>query len=260
VTRYAMVIDLNKCLGCEACAAACIAENRRIQALKTIEKAAGSSDAYKKVRDFWLRTRVIPVYTGKYPFSKLVFMHNICLHCDNAPCVAACPTGATYQRPDGIVLVDHTKCIGCQYCVYACPYGARVWDPEINAIDKCTFCEHLLAEGQPPACVQTCPAHARIFGDLEDPESEVARIVRENKNVHRLGSDWRAKAGVFFVVNPEFKELAGNPKFPDKEEELEKHQPLYRLAGWGVFALTVLGLAGHIIYWTAKKSGEEGEA
>jgi Fe-S-cluster-containing dehydrogenase component len=259
VTNYAMVIDLEKCLGCEACAAACIAENRRMQALSLAERAAGSVDAYEKVRKFWLRTRVTPVYVGRYPFSKLVFMHNICLHCDNAPCVAACPTGATYQRPDGIVLVDPKKCLGCQYCVYACPYGARTWDPEINHIDKCTFCEHLLAEGQPPACVQTCPAHARIFGDLEDPDSEVSRIVRNNKNAVRLGTEWGSKARVYFVVKPEFRELAANPKFPDKEEELEKHQPQYRLAGWGLVGLTILGLAGHIIYWSAKK-GEEGEA
>ena len=109
-----------------------------------------------------------------------------CMHCDDAACVTVCPTGASYKREeDGIVLVDQDKCMGCNYCAWACPYGARELDPEDGVMKKCTLCvdriydQNLPEDERQPACVMTCPAHARYFGDFDDPNSEVSVITRE---------------------------------------------------------------------------------
>jgi len=178
--RYAMVIDLRKCVGCNACAVACKQEN-----------AVGPGA-------FWCRMRHYEV--GSYPQGRLRFLPLGCMHCQEAPCLESCPTGATYRHPDGPVLVDSGKCMGCRYCIMACPYGARVYNdgqrqayfagqeltPTEEAaalrhahgvVEKCTFCAHRLAEGKEPACAATCPAGARIFGDLDDPNSEVSKLV-----------------------------------------------------------------------------------
>ena len=110
------------------------------------------------------------------------------MHCDEPPCVKACPTGASYKHTDGRVLVDHDKCIGCQYCTWACPYGARVFNPETKVVDKCTLCPQLTYAGKPPACVAHCMGQARVFGDLDDPTSELAQRLAANKDraVHLL--------------------------------------------------------------------------
>ncbi len=166
-----MVIDLRKCVGCGACVAACIAENRREQAFRAIEEGA------EALGEFKLRTSVHVHIHGTFPHVGVVYMHMICQHCEDPPCVHVCPTGASYKTEEGVVLVEHEKCIGCEYCVQACPYGARFWDPYLRAVDKCTFCIHRVKEGLEPACVATCPTGARVFGDLDDPNSEVSRLV-----------------------------------------------------------------------------------
>ena len=206
LTRYAMIIDLGRCIGCRACVAACIAENLNSETsavsansflLKLaglnpeippaefiLEKAAAEEDPEKSKEiieeELWTRTYVYPIVTGKYPDVNLCFYHVMCQHCDDAPCVAVCPTGASYQREDGIVLVDANKCILCGYCVTACPYAARKVNSISRTIDKRTFCSHRVDRGLEPACVETCPSHARVFGDLDDPESEVHRRIRVN--------------------------------------------------------------------------------
>lgn len=192
MVRYGMVIDLRKCVGCGACVAACISENRREQALKTLEEGS------RKLEEFGLRTYVTQHIIGTYPNVSVVYLHMICQHCTNAPCVHVCPTGASYKTESGIVLVNHEKCIGCEYCVQACPYGARFWDPYIRAIDKCTFCEHRLKEGLLPACVTTCPSNARIFGDLEDPESEVSKIIASKKAI-RFKVEEGTEPNVYYI-------------------------------------------------------------
>ena len=123
---------------------------------------------------------------GDYPDSKTVHFPMSCMHCEDADCVTVCPTGASYKRPeDGIVLVDQDKCMGCNYCAWACPYGARELDREDGVMKKCTLCidriydEELPVEERQPACVLTCPTHARFFGDYDDPDSEVSQLTRE---------------------------------------------------------------------------------
>jgi Fe-S-cluster-containing dehydrogenase component len=142
------------------------------------------------------RTHVEDVTRGEFPQVERTLLPHLCMQCDHSPCVEACPTGATYQTPEGIVVVDRDRCIDCRYCIAACPYGARYEytdadrvkaqaifgnAPTKTFVDKCTFCEHRLKAGQEPACVATCLAGARIFGDLDDPQSKVAQLVASGK-------------------------------------------------------------------------------
>jgi molybdopterin-containing oxidoreductase family iron-sulfur binding subunit len=177
-----MVIDLARCIGCNACTVACKIEQ-------------GTPDTV-------YFARVYTEESGTYPDVETTYVPALCNHCENPPCVTVCPTGASWKRDDGIVLVDADKCIGCRYCMMACPYGNRFYlrrgildrgyygelTPFEEAkwsrftegtVVKCTFCAHRVDRGLAPACVVTCPTDARVFGDLEDPESEVSRLVAE---------------------------------------------------------------------------------
>ena len=162
--RWAMVVDLRRCIGCMACVAACKAE-------------------YDVPLGVW-RTVVKGKETGRYPNAQRHFMPRLCNHCDNPPCVRNCPTEATYKDEEGFVLQRYERCIACRTCIAACPYNARHVLPRnrdrvkiSGVVDKCTFCDHRVREGLVPACVQTCLGRSRIFGDLNDPESEVHRLV-----------------------------------------------------------------------------------
>jgi Fe-S-cluster-containing dehydrogenase component len=168
MTRMAMVIDLDACVGCHACAAVCKQENN-------IELGS-----------FWSNVLDIGP-TGKFPDVEMYFLPVLCQQCDDPACVAACPTGASYKRKDGIILVDNDRCIGCQYCVMACPYGMRCYNHEAGVVEKCTLCAHRVDAEDKPACVKTCPAKARLFGDMDDPNSEVSHKIRgAGEAVHRL--------------------------------------------------------------------------
>ncbi|MGI9333069.1 MAG: 4Fe-4S dicluster domain-containing protein [Gammaproteobacteria bacterium] len=179
--RLGLVIDLDTCVGCHACAVACKQWN-----------ASGTSgpltDLHPHGKDpsgVWFN-RIRSYEVGEYPESKTVHFPMSCLHCEDAYCVDVCPTGASYKRAeDGIVLVDPDKCMGCNYCAWACPYGARELDPAEGVMKKCTLCidriydRALPEEERQPACVLTCPTHARLFGDFDDPHSEVSLVTRE---------------------------------------------------------------------------------
>lgn len=114
---------------------------------------------------------------GRFPEVHQNFSPGNCMHCSNAPCVRACPTGASHIRPDGIVAIKSEDCVGCQYCLQACPYGARFLNEAKGIADKCSACVHRLEQGLEPACVQTCLGKARVFGDLNDPKNEVSRLL-----------------------------------------------------------------------------------
>lgn len=157
MTRWAMVMDVRRRTGCQACTVACKAEN---------EVPLGV-----------FRTHVRYYEVGKYPDTRRARVPHICNHCENPPCVDVCPTGASRQREDGVVFVNYDTCIGCKTCMAACPYGARFINPELQVADKCTFCMHRVDAGIVPACVNSCQGGTRIFGDLDDPESEVSKMV-----------------------------------------------------------------------------------
>jgi len=155
--RYAFVIEVDRCIDCEACMIACEVENQ----------------VPLGMHRNWVKAAPLE---GHLPNLAQDYVPGNCMHCENPPCVQVCPTGASYQRTDGLVLIDQAKCIGCQFCIAACPYGARYFDPARRVVDKCTACVHRLDAGQPPACVETCIGNARHFGDLNDPESDVAKL------------------------------------------------------------------------------------
>ena len=158
--RYGMVADTRLCVACKACVLACKAENR-------------VPDGY--ARD-WLWEGV----WGEYPNLSAENRTERCNHCTNTPCVRACPTGASHVNEGGAVLVDHDKCTGCKACIAACPYSARYEHPDGYA-DKCTFCLHRVQRGEQPACVSVCPTYTLTFGDLNDPDSKVSKLLRSRR-------------------------------------------------------------------------------
>ncbi|MDM7275845.1 MAG: 4Fe-4S dicluster domain-containing protein [Thermoprotei archaeon] len=146
------------------------------------------------------RLWITEVYEGEYPDIVGYMIHlPQCNHCENAPCVNVCPTGALYHTPEGFVRLDKDLCIGCRACTRACPYNAVYIDPRTNKADKCSFCEHLVETGLEPACVAACPTGARIFGDLEDPGSLIGRLYKEGK-IKPVGAvAGRVKSKLFFA-------------------------------------------------------------
>jgi len=176
-SRWVKVLDQTKCIGCHACTTACKSEN---------DVPLGVT-----------RTYVKSVEIGSFPHVRRAFQVTRCNQCANAPCVAACPTGAMYTRADGIVDFDKSICIGCKACMMACPYDAIFINPDDHSAEKCNFCAHRLDIGLEPACVSVCPTEAILVGDLADPSSEVARIVhREPVTVRRAEKETRP--GLFY--------------------------------------------------------------
>ena len=186
--KLGLVIDLDICVGCQACVVNCKAWNSGgygAPLADTEPYADNPSGA-------WLN-RVHGFEVGEGPEATIIHFPKSCLHCEDAPCVTVCPTGASFKRAeDGIVLVDESKCMGCGLCAWACPYGAREMDPSEGVMKKCTLCvdriynENLPEEDREPACVRTCPANARHFGDLADPDSNVSRLAASRGGVDLL--------------------------------------------------------------------------
>ena len=178
--HYGMLIDLRKCIGCHACSVACKAE----------------FDVPLGVTRSWVEY----VEKGDYPNVKRSFLPRLCNHCSKPQCVSVCPTNATWKRKeDGIVVVDPDICIGCKYCIQACPYDARFLNPKTGAADKCDFCLHRVTKGLEPSCVQTCIGRARIFGDLNDPESEISKLIAINP-VTVLRPEMGTQPNVFYIA------------------------------------------------------------
>jgi len=155
--RYAMVVDSKKCINCKACVVACRAENA--------------------VPLAYSRPWITEDARGVWPKLMVAFSPEQCHQCAHPACVRVCPTGASYQRQDGIVMVNEKDCVGCRYCMIACPYNARFFREDKGVVEKCDFCAKRLARGQMPACVETCPSKVRVFGDLNDSKSKLAELI-----------------------------------------------------------------------------------
>jgi len=161
--RYGMVIDLDRCIGCQTCRIACKVENN-------LETGSG-------IRVDTIGGKYQDTPAGKYPNLSMYYLPVPCMHCGEPPCLEACPVEAIYKSKDGIVLVDGEKCNGCQICIDACPYGALTYDDNGDVIQKCTFCQHRISEGLEPFCVKCCEDEAMFFGDLNDPGSDVSKLI-----------------------------------------------------------------------------------
>ncbi|CAM4175239.1 4Fe-4S dicluster domain-containing protein [Shewanella insulae] len=181
--RYAMVFDVRRCTGCLSCTVSCSVEN---------QTEAGRC-----------RTRVNQASLSLGERIATLAVPNQCNQCDNPVCTQVCPVEATYKRKeDGIVVIDHEECIHCQLCVDACPYGARRKDESLdNPPEKCNFCIHRVTQGLLPACVETCIGGARTFGDLNDPDSQVSKLVRDNK-VYAMLSEAGTSPNIFYIGLP----------------------------------------------------------
>lgn len=152
VKSYRLIHDENMCIGCQACSVACRSQN-------------GVPESVYKVQ---------VMIQMKPECATMEFNRLGCVMCDNAPCVHVCPTHATFQTRDGIVIIDEMRCVSCKYCALACPYGARYVDPVNHSLQKCDFCYHTrLLRGEDPACVEVCPTDSLLFGDIDDTQSSV---------------------------------------------------------------------------------------
>ncbi len=179
--KLGLVIDLDTCVGCHACAVNCKEWNTGGHSAPLPDHDPYGADP----NGVWFN-RIHTFEAGTGTTSRTVHFPRSCLHCEDAACVTVCPTGASYKRTDdGIVLVNEDACIGCKLCSWACPYGAREYDDDAGVMKKCTLCidriynQNLPEAEREPACVATCPAKARHFGDLGDPNSDVSRLVAE---------------------------------------------------------------------------------
>jgi Fe-S-cluster-containing dehydrogenase component len=184
-TLWGMGVDIETCIGCGKCAEACKIENNVPKEpfyFRTwVEQYTVKNDGNVKIESPNGGIGGLKQSVLDKDIFKSFMVPKLCNHCTNAPCVQACPVGATFISPDGVVLVDSTYCIGCSYCIQACPYGARFMNPITKVADKCTFCYHRITKGLQPACVEVCPTNARIFGNLKDKKSKLVKFLQKNQ-------------------------------------------------------------------------------
>lgn len=239
MARYAMVTDLRKCVACQACTVACGAE---------WGVPAGQARTH---------VRTTPL-AGTFPNLSSSPIVQQCNQCDRPPCVEPCPSGATHQDADGTVRVDQDVCIGCGFCVAACPYEARFIHSGTRKVDKCDFCAPRIARGEAPACVATCTAHAKYFGDLEDRDSEVHRMVFRDGARRLESASVAVGPNVYYLGRPEQLELA-LASFPPQPPRLlaagEVWKRVARPLVMGMVGVTFLGQA--VAFFNQIRKGEE---
>jgi tetrathionate reductase subunit B len=200
---WGMIIDIDKCIGCGNCVRACKAENN-------VPNEPGHFrtwiERYQVASDDLDHPKVDSPNGGYDGFPELeptaanvksFFVPKMCNHCAHSPCVQVCPVGATFESPDGVVLVDKTYCIGCRYCVQACPYGCRYIDERTMTVDKCDLCYHRITKGLTTACCEACPTAARQLVDLKNPNDPVHAFLKNNA-IHVLKPQMATGAKVYY--------------------------------------------------------------
>ncbi|MCL5022812.1 MAG: 4Fe-4S dicluster domain-containing protein [Nitrospirae bacterium] len=211
--RWAFLVDTYKCVGCGLCVKACKLENEVpydanvtrtwVERYVLTKDGRIHADSPKGARDGFTTSK-IDLGEGRFhdikkeDIDKAFFVPKLCNQCENPPCVQVCPVGATYQTADGVVLVDRKWCIGCGYCIMACPYGVRFFHPVYHVAEKCTFCYHRITKGLKTACVQACPFGARMVGNIKDPNDPVSRIIRTER-VSVLKDEYGTRPQVYYL-------------------------------------------------------------
>ena len=181
--NYVLIIDQERCIGCEACTVACRIEN---------------SGAQGHIRVSTLDTSRKDTPAGVFPNLKMVFFPSVCNHCENPPCVDACPVDAIVRDDNGIVILSREACDGCRICLDVCPYNAIAFNNEEDRAEKCNLCSHRIDEGLEPFCVICCEGQAIFFGDMKDPGSEVSKLVKEDKS-YRLSPETGTEPKVYYL-------------------------------------------------------------
>jgi Fe-S-cluster-containing dehydrogenase component len=199
---YGMGIDINKCIGCGRCMQACKTENDvpvDPYFFRTwVERYLIRADKSVTVKTISTTLDDLAEVFVEKDMLRSFFVPKLCNQCDHPPCVQVCPVGATFKTIDGVTLVDEKRCIGCRYCIQACPYGARYLHPITRVADKCTFCYHRLVRGLLPVCVEVCPKQARLFGDMKSFASPLGRFTRINK-IHVLKPSLNTDPKVYYA-------------------------------------------------------------
>jgi len=206
--RWGFLVDTTKCVGCGLCVKACKNENEipydaaitRTWVERYVITRDGKvhADSPMGARDGFTSPKIREEEIDPDNISKAFFVPKLCNQCDTPACVQVCPVGATYQTRDGVVLIDRDWCIGCGYCVMACPYGVRFFHPKYKVADKCHFCYHRITKGMKTACVDACPFGARQVGNLKDENDPVTRIIM-NERVAVLKDEYGTKPQVFYI-------------------------------------------------------------
>jgi Fe-S-cluster-containing dehydrogenase component len=200
--NYGMGIDIDKCIGCGRCMQACKTENdvpsEPFFFRTWVERYVIKTDKSVSIKTISTGPEESADVVTEKDILRSFFVPKLCNQCDHPPCVQVCPVGATFKTEDGVILMDTKRCVGCRYCIQACPYGARYLHPVTRVADKCTFCYHRLVKGLLPACVEVCPKQARVFGDMKSIASPLGRFVRMNKT-HVLKAGMNTDPKVYYA-------------------------------------------------------------
>jgi len=255
----AIAFNTDNCIFCRACQVAChVWNNTRAEVTDFTPTLTNPPDLLPNV---WMVMEAKEVEDGG-EFHWLFFKRQ-CMHCSNAPCAKACPVGAIEVHPEGAVVIREDKCIGCRYCVEACPYGVPRYDPYTEKVYKCTFCIDRIQNGLDPACVTACPTDALVFGDYNELvnkyKSQGYEVYGDNVNdvVGHTHYIYVSKKYKGKLTDPKYfgERLLKNPSKGEVEFEANVVEPI----GWGLVGLTLLAAAGHFIYWRAKRMQEKEE-
>ena len=234
MAHYIMAIDSERCMNCKACIIACQQRNHV---------------PYGLARN-WIRETACSTAPAGFRFQP-----GACMHCDDPSCVRACPTAATWKDSDGSVKIDVSRCIGCGSCIKACPYHARFLNPQSGTADKCDYCQGS-TPGEVPACVAVCPTHCRIFGDADDPGSEVADVLATRKPIHVIPKNSGARPTLTYLdaTTPEIL-----PEGPTESRPVEAMRPMAKAVTW-IGGLVLAALGGTFVrqlLWPSAREEEE---